>query len=98
MRTYTYDAADRLTDVSGGMSAHCTYNGDGLLANQTVGGVSTAFTWDVAAGLPQVLATSSGACYLYSLGLLAQQQGDAWQSPSLCCGEAALRSALPIGR
>ncbi len=84
-RAYTYDAANRLTLVNGGgVSASYTYNGDGLLANQTVGGVSTTFTWDVAAALPQVLATSSGANearYVYGLGLLAQQQGGAWQYP-----------------
>ncbi len=85
VHNYGYDAADRLISASGGgVSANYAYNGDGLLANQTVGGVSTTFTWDVAAGLPQVLATSSGASgarYVYGLGLLAQQQGGAWQYP-----------------
>ena len=97
VRSYTYDAVSRLTAVSG-LPSHreaspsavgYTYNGDGLLVGQNIGGVSTTFTWDVAAGpsaalrtrLPQVLATSNGASYLYGLGLLAQQQGSAWQYP-----------------
>jgi hypothetical protein len=82
VRTYGYDAADRLTSVSGGgVSALYTYNGDDLLVGQNIGGSSTTFTWDVAAGLPQVLATSNGPSYLYGLGLLAQQQSGAWQYP-----------------
>jgi RHS repeat-associated protein len=82
IHTYTYDAANRLTAVGGLPSAvGYTYNGDGLLVSQNIGGTATTFTWDVAAGLPQVLAASSGARYIYGLGLLAQQQGGGWQYP-----------------
>ena len=88
VRSYDYDAADRLTGVSGGVSASYTYNGeseaslwDGLLVSQNIGGTPTTFTWDVAAGLPQVLATSGGATYFYGLGLLAQKQSDVWRYP-----------------
>ncbi len=108
VRSYTYeraaspqrsggDAADRLISISGGgVSANYTYNGDGLLANQTIGGVPTTFAWDVAAGLPQVLATSGGARYLYGLGLLGQQQGGAWQYP-LADGLGSLRQWTGAG-
>jgi RHS repeat-associated protein len=91
VRTYSYDAADRLIAVSGQPSAvSYTYNGDGLLVGRTVDSVGTTFTWDVAAALPQVLATSDGAAYMYGLGLLAQQQSGAWQYP-LSDGLGSLR-------
>jgi RHS repeat-associated protein len=81
-RTYSYDAADRLVGVSGGgVNASYTYNGDGLRVGQTINGQGTTFTWDVAAALPQVLATSNGAAYVHGLSLLAQQQAGAWQYP-----------------
>ncbi len=93
VRTYTYecaaylkrsgrDAADRLIAVSGPpLAVGYTYNGDGLLVSQNIDGAPTTFAWDVAAELPQVLAASNGASYLYGLGLLGQQQGGAWQFP-----------------
>ncbi|MFB0533650.1 MAG: RHS repeat-associated core domain-containing protein, partial [Anaerolineae bacterium] len=81
-RTYSYDAADRLVGVSGGgVNASYTYNGDGLRVGQTIDGQGMTFTWDVAAALPQVLATSNGAAYVHGLSLLAQQQAGAWQYP-----------------
>jgi RHS repeat-associated protein len=39
------------------------------------------FSWDTASSLPQALATSAGAIYLYGLDLVAQQQSNAWQYP-----------------
>jgi hypothetical protein len=51
------------------------------------------------ARLPQVLATSNGARYLYGLGLLAQQQagGGAWQYP-LADGLGSIRYLTdPLG-
>jgi YD repeat-containing protein len=97
VRTYSYDAADRLIAVSGQPSAvSYTYNGDGLLVGRTVDSVGTTFTWDVAASLPQVLATSDGAAYLYGLSLLAQQQSGAWQYP-LPDGLGSLRQWADVG-
>jgi len=67
--------------VSGTLTTEYTYNGNGLRVGQTINGQGMTFTWDVAAALPQVLATSDGAAYVYGLGLLAQQQGGVWQYP-----------------
>jgi RHS repeat-associated protein len=80
----------------GGVNAAYTYNGDGLRVGQTLNGQGTTFTWDVAAALPQVLATSDGAAYLYGLGLLAQQQSGAWQYP-LADGLGSLRQWTDAG-
>jgi RHS repeat-associated protein len=77
------------------VNAAYTYNGDGLRVGQTLNGQGTTFTWDVAAALPQVLATSDGAAYLYGLGLLAQQSG-AWQYP-LPDGLGSLRQWTDVG-
>jgi RHS repeat-associated protein len=58
-----------------------TYNGDGLLVAQSIDGLETAFTWDQALDLPQVLATSDGTLNLYGLERLAVLQGDTWYYP-----------------
>jgi RHS repeat-associated protein len=52
------------------------YRGDGLRHTKTIGGVSTTFTWDIAAGLPVVL--DDGAQYVYGAGLASQKQGGNW--------------------
>jgi RHS repeat-associated protein len=98
-RTFTYDAADRLLTVTGGgTNASYTYNGDGLRVGETVNSVSTSYAWDVAAPLPQVLANSGGATYVYGLGLLAQQQSGAWQYP-LADGLGSVRHQVdPLGQ
>jgi RHS repeat-associated protein len=69
--TYTYDAANRMY----------TYTGDGLRVAQSVSGVETAFTWDLAAGLAQVLSTSDGVLYLHGLDLIAEQRSGDWWYP-----------------
>jgi RHS repeat-associated protein len=58
-----------------------TYNGDGFLVAQSIDGVETAFTWDQALALPQVLATSDGTLSVYGLERLAVVQGDTWHYP-----------------
>jgi len=65
------------------VTAVYTYNGDGLRVAQAVNGVETWFTWDQAAALPQVVATSGGqtAQYLYGRELSGVQQGGQWYSP-----------------
>jgi RHS repeat-associated protein len=96
VRTFEYDYANRLNRVvSGTLTTEYTYNGDGLRVGQTLNGQGTTFTWDVAGSLPQVLATSDGAAYLYGLGLLAQQSG-AWQYP-LPDGLGSLRQWTDVG-
>ncbi|HVF14431.1 MAG TPA: RHS repeat-associated core domain-containing protein [Acidimicrobiales bacterium] len=64
--TYHYDQANRLVAAP---SATYTYNGEGLRTAKTVSGTTTAFTWNVAEGLPLVLAeTSEGATTSYVYG------------------------------
>jgi len=62
--TYAYDQANRLTRVSGpNASATYTYNGDGLRASKTVGGVTTTFVWD--GGSPANVLSDGATSYLY---------------------------------
>src|SRR5262249_9193066 len=49
-----YDQANRLTSY--GSAATYAYNGDGLRMAKTVSGSTTAQTWDVAEGLPLLIA------------------------------------------
>jgi RHS repeat-associated protein len=76
--SYTYDAANRLVEVTNGITAvEYVYNGDGQRAAQVVGGVETRYTLDVAAGLEQVLVEETGGvatAYLYGLGRVAAQE------------------------
>ena len=67
--TYSYDALDRLTGISGPVTASYSYNGDGLRVSKTVGGTTTTYTWDVL-GLPVVLA--DGTEYVWGQGLISQ--------------------------
>jgi RHS repeat-associated protein len=58
---YSYDALDRLTALAGaGATEGYGYNGDGALVTQTVNGVPTAYTQDLAVGQSQVLQTATG--------------------------------------
>jgi len=77
-RTYSYDALNRLVALAGaGTTEGYGYNGDGVLVTQTVNGVPTAYTQDLAAGQSQVLQTATGTGtpavtdYLYGLERLA---------------------------
>jgi len=79
-RTYTYDALDRLTSLSGGTGQEAyAYNGDGTLVSQTVGVSTTQFTQDLAGPASQILATQTGGGaatdYLYGLDRLASASG-----------------------
>jgi YD repeat-containing protein len=83
VRTFTYDAANRLTSVtSGTLTTTFEYDGLGNRTAQTVGGVTTEYVLDVAGGLPEVIvATTSGAStrYVQIQGqILAQQESGAW--------------------
>jgi RHS repeat-associated protein len=81
-----YDQADRLTAILSGTGASCTsaattgtygYDGDGLRQSKTVGGNTTAFTWDVSGGLPLLLQESTGGVtnsYVYGPGGLPVEQ------------------------
>ncbi len=81
--TYAYDAANRLTSVTGNGSTS-TYLYDGLdqRVAQTVNGATTQYTLDVAGGLPEVIAATTGAAttrYVQVGGqLLAQHDSGTW--------------------
>ena len=81
-RTYTYDHANRLTQVvSGTLTTEFTYNGVGDRVRKTVDGVTTHYVLDPAAGLTQVLQeTTNGqtTSYLYGHDLLAQYDSGTW--------------------
>ncbi|MEN4013083.1 MAG: hypothetical protein ROW48_13690 [Bellilinea sp.] len=73
INTYTYDHANRLTGISDSLSVSSyQYNGLGDRLSQTVNGVTTHYTLDLAAGLSQVLADGS-QLYYYGLERIAQQ-------------------------
>ena len=73
--TYTYDAANRLIAATDGVTASSfVYNGLGDRVSQTVAGVVTTYTLDLAAGLTQVLADGTNT-YLYGNGRIAQDDG-----------------------
>jgi hypothetical protein len=66
------------------------YCGDGLRHSKTTGGATTAYTWDVAAGLPVVLQDGTHT-YVYGLGLISQTDGAGNQTYVLGMGWGAAR-------
>jgi RHS repeat-associated protein len=58
----SYDQANRLTSVSGGISY--SYDGDSLRSSKTVNGTTTQFAWDEADSLPLLLQDGS-TYYIY---------------------------------
>ncbi len=46
---------------------------------ETIDGVETVFTWDLALDVPQVLATSDGTKSLYGLDRIGVEQAGAWR-------------------
>jgi RHS repeat-associated protein len=81
VRTYTYDAANRLTAVSGSPASSFAYDGLGNRTSMTAGGATTHYALDVAGGLPEVIAATGGATthYLQVQGqVLAQYDSGTW--------------------
>jgi len=80
-RTFTYDAANRLTQVvSGTLTTEYVYLGDGTRLAQRVNGDATRYVVDVSGSLPQVLEERRGANvtrYLYAAGMAATEQDGA---------------------
>jgi YD repeat-containing protein len=73
---YTYDNANRLIEVTTGLTATTfAYNGLVDRVNQTVAGVVTTYTLDLNTGLTQVLADGTHT-YLYGYGPLRVAQDD----------------------
>jgi RHS repeat-associated protein len=72
---FGWDAADRLTSATvRGATTSFGYNGDGLRESFTSGGSTTTFTWDIAAGLPQVLDDGTFR-YIYGIGRIGEVSG-----------------------
>ena len=85
-KTYTYNQANRLTDLTQGATTfQFNYNGDGARLRQIIAGVSTTYTQDLVAPLPVVLQAKTGANttkYVYALGtrpLAHAERGTAWE-------------------
>lgn len=74
--SYIYDQAGRLTSVSGAAAATYTYDGDGLRATKTVGGIAQHFVWDDSSTLPRVL-SDEATNYIYGPGGTPLEQIDA---------------------
>lgn len=73
--TYSYDAENRLTQLQSDANVIGTYayDGAGNRYGKTAGGVTTAYTLDLASGLPQVLTETAGSAvttYAYGAGPL----------------------------
>lgn len=64
---YGYDAAGRLSTVSGAVSASYAYNGDGLRMSKTLGQATTVFTWDTTGQVPELLSDGT-EFYVYGPG------------------------------
>jgi RHS repeat-associated protein len=83
VRTFTYDAANRLTSVtSGTLTTTFEYDGLGNRTAQTVDGVTTQYVLDVAGGLPEVIVATTAGTSTYYVQIqgqvLAQQEAGAW--------------------
>ncbi len=59
------------TSIGGGSGSYA-YNGDGLRASRALGGTTTSYRWDAAAGLSQVLQDSASNTYVYGLDLVSR--------------------------
>ena len=58
---YTFDALGRLTGTNASSETQSyAYNGDGTLVSATANGTSTSYTQDLAGGMTQILASTSG--------------------------------------
>jgi RHS repeat-associated protein len=79
--TFGWDAADRLVSATvGGTSHSYAYAGDGRRLSMVAGGATTQFVWDVAFGLPMLVAERDGTgaalrTYAYGHSLLTQTAG-----------------------
>lgn len=78
-RTFTFDAANRLVSVGGGLTSSFVYDGDGNRVRQSAGGQTQNYLNDVAAALPVVIQgtynAGSPSSYIYGLNLIEALQG-----------------------
>ena len=78
-RNYTWNAANRLVAVDGGLTDSFVYDGDGNRVSQSVGNWTQNYVNDVAAALPVVLQDASSvsppSSYVYGDNLIESAQG-----------------------
>jgi RHS repeat-associated protein len=78
-QTFAWDALGRMVGlINGGTTASYVYNVDGVRTGKIVDGVSTDYLQDLAAGLPVVMAETTGSVtsqYVYGSDLIAQVNG-----------------------
>ncbi|NIN66910.1 MAG: hypothetical protein GTO63_19890, partial [Anaerolineae bacterium] len=73
VRTYQYDHANRLKQVTeGSLTTQFAYNGDGVRVGKTIGAATTDYLLDLASTLPVVI-SDTDAVYLYGLDIIAEQ-------------------------
>jgi RHS repeat-associated protein len=78
---FGWDIEDRLTSATvGGNPVSYSYRGDDLRHSKTQAGVTTVYTWDLAAELPVVL-QEGNTSYVYGLGLISQTTGTTTSYP-----------------
>jgi RHS repeat-associated protein len=78
---FGWDIEDRLVSATVGANAvSYNYRGDDLRHSKTEAGVTTIFTWDLAAELPVVL-QEGNTSYVYGLGLISQTTGSTTSYP-----------------
>jgi RHS repeat-associated protein len=78
-QAFGWDALGRMTGLTnGGTTASYVYNGDGVRIGKTVDSLTTNYLQDLAAGLPVVMAETTGGNtleYVYGSDLIAQVNG-----------------------
>jgi RHS repeat-associated protein len=73
VRTYSYDHANRLRQVTeGSLTTQFAYNADGVRVAKTIGAATTDYLVDLASTLPVVI-SDTDAVYLYGLDIIAEQ-------------------------
>jgi len=78
---FGWDVEDRLISATvNGTAVTYAYRGDDLRHSKTQGGVTTVYTWDLAASLPVVLQDGT-TTYVYGLGLISQTTGTTTSYP-----------------
>ena len=69
MRTYTWDAKNRLSAISGGATASFQYDAYGRRLSKTVSGAATGYLYDGANPVQELTGTTPSANILTGLGI-----------------------------
>jgi hypothetical protein len=80
--------------LTSSVSHNCPINGDGDRISQTYNNVTTTYMLDVAAGLTNVLAETTGSArttYTYGYGIASQKHGSGSPEYFMCDGLGSVR-------